>query len=308
MSTLEGLRRQIRSTEELGSIVRTMKSLAAGRIRQLERAAQSLARFDETVELGFHVLLRRLDATELDPGDGGRRVCAVVLGSAQGMSGPFNDRIVTFVDRWLGARAEELERGPVLVVGHRTADLMQDTAVVPDLVLTAPSSLAAVTGVVDELLIRAEDLRAQDRFDRLLVFHNRRIEGSLASPRAVQHLPLPASWLRELARRPWEGPSLPTFTLEPGALLSELIRQRLFGSLWRSMVESLESESASRLEAMQAAEKNVADLLEELRAAFRQERQASITAELLDILSGYEVSLEPREEAREAKRGEPVAG
>lgn len=290
MTALEGLRRRIESVEELASIVRTMKVLAAVQMHAYERAARRLTRFDETVELGFQVLLRRLPLERVAPTGGAPgRIAAVVLGTDQGMCGAFNDRIVSFARRWF-EEGREVERGPVLVVGRRAADLLAETELAPEVVLAAPSSAAAVTALVEELLVRLEAWRAAERFDRLFVFHNRRGVQRRASPQLLQHLPLPATWLHELASRPWAGPSLPATMLDPDVLLHELLHQRLFGSLYRAAVESLDSENLSRLDAMQSAQDNIAELLDVLRDAFRHERQAAITAELLDIVSGYETT------------------
>ena len=71
-------------------------------------------------------------------------------------------------------------------------------------------------------------------------------------------------------------------------MFSHLIRQYLFVSFYRAFAQSLASENAARLIAMQAAEKNISELEEKLQASFREQRQASITNELFDIISGFE--------------------
>jgi F-type H+-transporting ATPase subunit gamma len=71
-------------------------------------------------------------------------------------------------------------------------------------------------------------------------------------------------------------------------LFSALIRQYLFVSLFRACAESLASENASRLAAMQGAERNIEERLEELQTQFHQQRQMTITEELLDIVAGFE--------------------
>jgi F-type H+-transporting ATPase subunit gamma len=76
-------------------------------------------------------------------------------------------------------------------------------------------------------------------------------------------------------------------------LFSALMRQYLFVSLSRACAESLASENASRLAAMQGAEKNIDERLTELQALFRQQRQMAITAELLDIVAGVEALTRP---------------
>jgi F-type H+-transporting ATPase subunit gamma len=72
------------------------------------------------------------------------------------------------------------------------------------------------------------------------------------------------------------------------ALLSRLLRQYLFVSIFRACAESQASEHASRLAAMQAAERNLDTRLEEVTMTFRRARQDVITSELLDVVAGFE--------------------
>ena len=111
-----------------------------------------------------------------------------------------------------------------------------------------------------------------------------------AAPQRVQLLPLDVVWLKELAKRPWRSRTLPAFTMEPEELLSALIRQHLFVTLYRGMAGSLASEHATRLLAMQTAERNIEEHLTEMMTAYHHKRQEAITEELLDITSGFEVS------------------
>jgi F-type H+-transporting ATPase subunit gamma len=76
--------------------------------------------------------------------------------------------------------------------------------------------------------------------------------------------------------------------MDRSRLFSELTRQYLFVSLYRACAESMASENASRLASMQAAEGNIGERLDEFHAQLRNERQNSITEELLDIVSGFE--------------------
>ena len=76
--------------------------------------------------------------------------------------------------------------------------------------------------------------------------------------------------------------------MEWDELFPLIVRQYVFVSCSRPLAESQASENASRLAAMQGAEKNIDDVLAELRLQFHQERQMAITDELLDIVAGFE--------------------
>jgi len=101
-------------------------------------------------------------------------------------------------------------------------------------------------------------------------------------------LPLDAAWAECLAQKPWPTKMPPDVIGDSTTILRALIRKYLFISLFRACAESLASENASRLAAMQRADKNIDDLLETLHGTFHHLRQDSIDEELFDVISGYE--------------------
>jgi F-type H+-transporting ATPase subunit gamma len=123
---------------------------------------------------------------------------------------------------------------------------------------------------------------------RILIFHNRRSEDVAAQPLMAQLLPLDKAHLLGVVRRPWPSRCLPTFTMAFERLFAALVRQHLFVALFRAAAESVASEQASRLLAMQAAERNIEQHLDEVNAEFRAQRQHQITDEIIDVLSGFE--------------------
>ncbi|MEM7595783.1 MAG: F0F1 ATP synthase subunit gamma, partial [Cyanobacteria bacterium P01_A01_bin.83] len=104
----------------------------------------------------------------------------------------------------------------------------------------------------------------------------------------LQIFPLNLVWLQQLKQKKWSGSSLPGFTMDKHKLASALFQQYFFVTLYRACAESLKSESTSRLAAMQMAEKNISERLSELNMQFNQQRQTTITEELLDIVAGFE--------------------
>ena len=87
---------------------------------------------------------------------------------------------------------------------------------------------------------------------------------------------------------PWPTKNLPEVIGDRERTLAALVREYLFVSLFKACAESLAAENASRLAAMQRAEKNIDDLTGTLNQTFRRLRQTSIDEELFDVLSGYE--------------------
>jgi F-type H+-transporting ATPase subunit gamma len=105
-------------------------------------------------------------------------------------------------------------------------------------------------------------------------------------------LPLDGAWQRKLVGQPWPTKQLPeVLGRAQGAnaqALRAFIREHLFVSLFRASAESLASENASRLAAMQRADKNIGVLLTELGAEFNRLRQSGIDEELFDVIAGFD--------------------
>jgi F-type H+-transporting ATPase subunit gamma len=156
---------------------------------------------------------------------------------------------------------------------------------------SGPSSVTGITATVQVILLAIEQWQSSHPpIDRIVLFYNQYLSGTSCRPQKLRLLPLDLDWLSRLGQQPWlsESGALPFFTLDWERLFSALIRQYLFVSLYRAFAESLASENASRLTSMQTAEKNIEERLGELNTQYRHLRQSSITAEILDIVAGFE--------------------
>lgn len=300
MDTLQELRDRIRTAEQLRSVVRTMRVMAAVTIRQALRATEALTAYNETVQLGLGVLLRRAPGQREEPErEAPGRLGAVVFGSDQGLVGRFNQRIVAHAI----AEMQQLEPAPdarlVLAVGLRLAARLEDLGQPLDGALTMPGSVAGITHRVRDVLVRIREWQTGRGVGRVALFYNV-AEGGGAYRQHTQYLlPFNPEWLRDVRRRPWESSRLPTTTIAWDRLFAAYVRQYLFASLHRAVAESLASENASRLAAMEAAESNIEERIGELRARYHYVRQSSITEQLLDVVTGYEALTEEDEERQE---------
>jgi F-type H+-transporting ATPase subunit gamma len=101
-------------------------------------------------------------------------------------------------------------------------------------------------------------------------------------------LPLDEKWRQTLSELKWPTNKVPQVLGEIRTTLLELIDGYLFVSLFKACAESLASENSSRLAAMQRAEKNIEELLDDLSHKFHSLRQSTIDEELFDVVSGFE--------------------
>ncbi|MGB4584261.1 MAG: F0F1 ATP synthase subunit gamma [Rhodoferax sp.] len=286
--TTASLSRKIGTAGDLQSVVRTMKAVAASSVGQYESAVRALDDYYRTVQLGLVACLREIEQP-LAPAPAQRRetgpIAAVVFGSDQGLVGQFNDVMADFVIKTLQDLAVQKT---VWTVGERIRSRLTETDLQLGKSFILPGSIGAITPLVGQILIEIETLREKGDIAQVCVFHNSPHAGVIYSPACQRLLPLDEVWRRELTAMAWPTKNLPEVMNGGAATLLAFVREYLFVSLFRACAESLASENASRLAAMQRAEKNIDELLEGLKRSFHRLRQSGIDEELFDVISGFE--------------------
>ena len=284
-----GLRRKIAGAEDLRSVVRTMKAVAASSIGQYEKSVRALDDYYRTVELGLGVCFRKSGPAPLVAERKGKTVVeaigAVVFGSDQGLVGQFNDVVADYAVKTLAALPAKPE---VWAVGERVHARLTDSGLPLIGLFSVPGSVKAITPLVGQILVGSGLHRSQGNATELHLFFNRPTSGSGYEPVNQRLLPLDENWRRSLADLPWPTGNLPEVMGSGTATLRAFIREYLFVSLFRACAESLASENASRLAAMQRADKNIDESLEDLNGKFHRLRQSGIDEELFDVVSGFE--------------------
>jgi len=286
--TTANLRRKINGAGDLQSVVRTMKAVAASSIGQYEKSVRALADYNRTVELGLRTCFRRIEQASLITERKRRKVAgaigAVVFGSDQGLVGEFNDVVADYAVKTLAVLPGKPQ---VWAVGERVHARLADAGLPLIGLFTVPNSVKAITSLVGQILVESEIHRSRGEVAELHLFYNRPTSGAAYAPVGQRLLPLDETWRRNLAKLPWPTENLPE-VLGDTTTLRAFIREYLFVSLFRACAESLASENASRLAAMQRADKNILELLEDLNGKFHRLRQSGIDEELFDVVSGFE--------------------
>lgn len=268
------LRARIAGAADLQAMARTMKTIAASNIGQYEAAARALDAYYDVVQDSLALCLCGAKPAAQQPAPG--KAGAIVFGSDQGLVGQFNEAICARVP------ASDQTYAVLWPIGERVAALL------PGRPFLLPASIDAVTSLVGRLVVAIEAAGRQDGVTRVDVYHHRPdgVSGYVAVCQPL--LPLDRAWQAALLARPWPTGARAQ-VLAPGEVtLRACIREYLFVSLFRACAASLASENAARLAAMQRAEKNIADNLQELTQTFHRQRQAAIDAELFDLVAGFE--------------------
>jgi len=287
--TMQSLSRKIAGAGDLQAVVSAMKALAASSIGQYEKAVQSLDDFYHTVELGLSACLRQAGLNQLSPQDHSKTtgpIGAVVFGSDQGLVGRFNEAVVSLALDTLQKLPSETKR--ILAVGDRVHSLLADANLAPVSLLNVPTSVQGITPLVGQTLIEIQTARDQGDVVQVYLFHNHPKSGATYEPLCKRLLPFDDEWRSKMAAVPWPTKKLPQVIDGPQPALDVYIKGYLFVLLFQACAESLNSENASRLAAMERAEKNIKQILEDLNLEFHRVRQESIDEELFDVVSGFE--------------------
>jgi F-type H+-transporting ATPase subunit gamma len=288
MDTLENLRRKMESATELKSVVKTMKAMAASNIVQYQQAVIALKDYYNNVQLGIVAYFgqeKNHVVKEERTGNNDKSICAIVFGSDQGLVGQFNDKLSSFAVEYLNTIKGKKQ---VWSVGERIHSRLSDAGLLSEKLFAVPNSVSAITALVGRILIDIEKCNEQKTANEFYIFYNRPTIGAGYEPTYIRLLPLDNQWKKKLDVNKWPTNKTPQVVGSIKPTLAALIGEYIFVSIYKACAESLASENASRLEAMQRAEKNINELLEEQNNKYHRLRQSAIDEELFDVVAGFE--------------------
>lgn len=271
----------------MSSVVRTMKAMATSNITQYEMAVQSLQEYYRTISLGLYACFQheRLSVMANKENNRERLTVAVIFGSDQGLVGLFNDSIATFAHEILKDIPGQVE---TWAVGEKAYSLLVDGGRTPTRLFNVPNSVSAITPLVNHILIKSEEYRKKNQSYGFYIFHNSPLTAVGYQQESRQLFPPDEKWNEEASKIKWPSKNLPQVIGGTENALRALIREYLFVSIYKACAESLAAENASRLEAMQRAEKNIEEMLDELNLMYNRLRQSTIDEELFDVIAGFE--------------------
>ncbi len=290
MDTLQNLRSKTEGAKDLKSVVSAMKAMAASNIVQYETAVNALGDYYHTIALGIIAYFKAEKVEAISEKkqvkkNNEEKICAIVFGSDQGLVARFNDSMADYVNTSLKSLPGKKE---LWCIGERVQLLLSDAGLTTAKLYPVPNDVNSVTPLITEILARSQEHRDKEDIQEFYIFHNQPKPGGGYAPVMQRFLPLDEKWKESLEEIKWPTKLLPQIAGDAKATLSSLINGYLFTSLFKACIESLASENASRLDAMQRAEKNISDLLDDLNKKYHRLRQSSIDEELFDVVSGFE--------------------
>lgn len=262
---------------ELRDIVGAMRSLASMRVQRTQQLLPGVRSYADAMARGIGTALLLLPEPNIPRATERGRRALILFTAEHGFVGGFNERL-------MDAAAAALAPGDRLfILGTRGIVASEERGLAPAWthpMATRPEAAAETTRRVTDEVYRGI---ASAEITRVEVMSARHSQGREITIERRQVFPVDlAMFTPTRSRQP------PLHNISPARLLERLIADYVFALLAGAAMESLASENAARFAAMQAAHDNISDRLEELRREARQARQAEITTELLDLVTGAE--------------------
>jgi F-type H+-transporting ATPase subunit gamma len=293
MASLRDIRKRVRSFKSTQQITKAMKMVSAAKLRRAQEALMATRPYSRALEQVLRdVALRHGEVSHalLTPRAQPKRAEVLVFTSDRGLAGAFNSNVLRRVSRFLYEKASSYESIQLTTVGRKGFEFFRRRGVTvrkdyPGLLgkLNYPAAAALASEVSEEFLSGRVDevyisfntfisaISQRVEFTRILPLHELVLDGSAPPAESEKRV-------------------LGDFEYEPSAeqVMEQLLPHVWSLRIWRGLLESVASEHAARMAAMDSATNNADDAIDRLSLLYNRTRQAAITKELMEIVSGAE--------------------
>ena len=290
MASLKDLRLRIASVKATQKITKAMQLVAAAKLRKAQLAAEAARPYAERMEKVLYGLASTLKsapgAPRLLAGTGAAKVHLLIVCTAErGLCGGFNNSIVRIARERAFALSSEGKEVKILCVGKKGNDALRRNFaswIVGLVELRGVKHIGYVNA--DEVGKRVLAMFEAGEFDIATLFYARFKSVISQIPTATQIIPVEVP---EDAMVKSDGAA---YEYEPDetAILSDLLPRNISVQIFRAMLENAASEQGARMSAMDNATRNAGDMIRKLTLTYNKTRQAQITKELIEIVSGAE--------------------
>ncbi len=291
MPSLKDIRSRIASVKNTQQITRAMKMVSAAKLRRAQNQIVNMRPYANAI-LGIisdvavtaevsHPLLAKVENPQ--------KILMVVLTSDRGLCGGFNNSVNRFVEKWLAQNTSTYEKIDFIFIGRRGADYLKRRGAKP---IETMLNLAKENSflLASTIAKRCMNEYMNGGYDEIRFVYNK-FESAISQKLTVETvLPIDISKTSFAQAGNAKAGFSEDFIFEPAPseMLEELLAQHFAVQVFRTMSESVASEHAARMTAMENATKNAKDLINKLTLTYNNLRQASITRELIEICSGAE--------------------
>lgn len=288
MATQKEIKRRIRTVEKTQQITSAMRMVSAAKLRRAQDAIIALRPYSAQIWATMYELGRRhseLSHPLLQVRTEPKKLEIVVFASDRGLCGAFNANVLKAGAATIAERTGQFEHVSVSTVGRKATEFVRRRRAVEKSWLVGQG---ASFGLAREIAGYLAGRYESGAVDEVMVVGNEFVSALTQRPTAIRLLPLVPEFSRvrnyaeEAGREPYE------IEPDPKRLFDVLVPQALEFSIYRGLLESQAGEHAARMAAMESATRNTEELIRSLTLQFNRARQAAITKELMEIVSGAE--------------------
>ncbi|MDD2839696.1 MAG: F0F1 ATP synthase subunit gamma [Rickettsiales bacterium] len=290
METLDSLKKTLNTSKGIKQVVSTMKALSAANIKKYEKIVKILYAYRNNIEMGIQAMMiygKDLKISDIkyikNTGD---KNLIIAFGSNQGLCGRFNDKIKNFVVNDL----KDFTNSQIIVVGERLLNLIETTGLHIAKSIYLPNSIETSSDTIYEILQIIDEKLANKEINNVFLYYTLSDDTNNGTPTKIRLIPIDKKLLENAKNKVWPTNNLPYWQIKNEILISDLLKQYIFVTLNNALANSITSEQKSRLISLQSAEINIGELIRNKNLEYNQRRQNTITAELLDVITGYQVS------------------
>jgi F-type H+-transporting ATPase subunit gamma len=280
MASARDIRRRIRTVKNIEKITSAMKMVAAARLRKAQEKAEAARPYAEKMHEVMGNLARSAGEIEhplLEVREE-RNVAYVVIGAERGLAGSYNGNVMSKAMREIGERSPENVK--LVVVGRKAVGFFRKKPYE----ITASTEMG--TGVtftdIRKITTKVRSLFESGEVDAVYLIYAKFYSAMRQEPVSVRLLPMAAPEAND------ETPADFMFEPNAGELLAALLPRYVDTEVYQSLVESQASEHGARMSAMSSATKNAGEMIDNLTLVYNKARQAAITKEITEIVSGAE--------------------
>jgi F-type H+-transporting ATPase subunit gamma len=290
MPTLLDFRRRIRSVKNTQQITRAMKFVSAARLRRAQEAALAARPYAKELVRVLRSTMARIESPQhpLLAKRSEERILVLVLAGERGLAGAFNSNILREAVKLF--KSKQGKKIVVIPVGKKSRDSLRKAGL--EFAGEYVNVLARVDfGVVREIANLVTSLYAEDKIDAVYaVFSEFK---TVMTPNLVTEKLLPIEKIEVAGETPEEAATNQIdyiYEQPEEQILNRLLPRYIETQILRALLESSAAEHAARMAAMEAATKNAGDVIEALTLHMNKVRQAAITKEIIEIVSGASYS------------------
>jgi F-type H+-transporting ATPase subunit gamma len=289
MASIQDIRRRIRSVKNTQQVTKAMKMISAVKLRKSQERLVSLRPYATRLMEVVRSVVTRLQMDEtavasplaqvfLKPREE-QRIRVVVVASDKGLCGGFNANLLKLAEAFFRERGEEIVQFDV--VGKRASDWARKHGRKPKRELIA-LPIPGITQAAGEIAADAIRQYEAGEIDALYLVYNYFNSPVSQTPTALKVFPMPVE--RQPEGRKTEVPHL--LEPDPSTVLEAILPQFVETEILRCLLESSASEHGARMSAMDKASSNAAEMIDRLTLHMNKIRQASITNQIIEIVSG----------------------